>query len=259
MSCGATPASSPSGNRHSSGLAPTHAGLIFTHVGFSSGLCGCPCSDAGIVAAASRGRVSRLACVRSGARPPLYGSVVTLALPIVVKPDPAIGRDTSPARAVACRGSRASTSRSRPGSGSPGAYTRLALTAVRGCSCAATLAGSWSRSARTSSAANTSASTSPRQDSAMIGCALRRSPATPSLAAAGGGRTGVGRLRVRHASSLIWVALGGRGTLIGPVIGTLILDLVSTYLSGRPAVRLETGDRVAFVVVIVALPRASCP
>ena len=31
---------------------------------------------------------------------------------------------------------------------------------------------------------------------------------------------------------VIWVALGGRGTLIGPVIGTIVLDLVSAYLSG---------------------------
>ena len=30
---------------------------------------------------------------------------------------------------------------------------------------------------------------------------------------------------------VIWVALGGRGTLIGPVIGALVIDVASAYLS----------------------------
>ena len=32
---------------------------------------------------------------------------------------------------------------------------------------------------------------------------------------------------------LTWVALGGRGTLIGPVIGTLGIDVSTSYLSGN--------------------------
>ena len=32
---------------------------------------------------------------------------------------------------------------------------------------------------------------------------------------------------------MIWVALGGRGTLIGPVIGTLLIDVSTAYLSGN--------------------------
>ena len=58
---------------------------------------------------------------------------------------------------------------------------------------------------------------------------------------------------------LIWVALGGRGTLIGPVIGTLVLDVSTSYLSGNlPFVwKLVIGS--AFVIVIVALPQGLMP
>lgn len=58
---------------------------------------------------------------------------------------------------------------------------------------------------------------------------------------------------------LIWVALGGRGTLIGPVLGTILIDLTSAYLSGNlPFVwRLIVGT--AFVAVIIALPQGFLP
>ena len=32
---------------------------------------------------------------------------------------------------------------------------------------------------------------------------------------------------------VMWVALGGRGTLIGPVLGTIVIDLITAYLSGN--------------------------
>jgi branched-chain amino acid transport system permease protein len=58
---------------------------------------------------------------------------------------------------------------------------------------------------------------------------------------------------------LMWVALGGRGTLIGPVLGTIALDVGTSYLSGNlPFVaKLITG--LAFVIVIVALPQGLVP
>lgn len=58
---------------------------------------------------------------------------------------------------------------------------------------------------------------------------------------------------------VIWVALAGRGTLIGPVVGTIIIDLTTAYLSGTlPFVwRLLVG--VGFVAVIVALPEGLLP
>jgi branched-chain amino acid transport system permease protein len=58
---------------------------------------------------------------------------------------------------------------------------------------------------------------------------------------------------------VMWVALGGRGTLIGPVLGTIAIDLTSAYLSGDlPFVwKLIIGS--IFVVVIVALPQGILP
>jgi branched-chain amino acid transport system permease protein len=58
---------------------------------------------------------------------------------------------------------------------------------------------------------------------------------------------------------LIWVALGGRGTLIGPVIGTLILDVSTSYLSGNLPFIWKLVIGFAFVVVIVALPQGLMP
>jgi len=58
---------------------------------------------------------------------------------------------------------------------------------------------------------------------------------------------------------LIWVALGGRGSLIGPVLGTLVLDVSTSYLSGNLPFVWKLIIGIAFVVVIVALPRGLMP
>jgi branched-chain amino acid transport system permease protein len=58
---------------------------------------------------------------------------------------------------------------------------------------------------------------------------------------------------------LIWVALGGRGTLIGPVIGTLVLDVSTSYLSGNLPFVWKLIIGFAFVIVIVALPQGLMP
>ena len=58
---------------------------------------------------------------------------------------------------------------------------------------------------------------------------------------------------------LMWVALGGRGTLIGPLIGTLLLDTSTSYLSGSLPFLWKLLSGLAFVVVIVALPQGLLP
>ena len=58
---------------------------------------------------------------------------------------------------------------------------------------------------------------------------------------------------------LMWVALGGRGTLFGPVIGTLLLDTSTSYLSGSLPFLWKLLSGLAFVVVIVALPQGLLP
>jgi branched-chain amino acid transport system permease protein len=58
---------------------------------------------------------------------------------------------------------------------------------------------------------------------------------------------------------VMWVALGGRGTLIGPVLGTIAIDLISAYLSGNLPFVWKLIVGVVFVTVIVALPQGILP
>lgn len=54
---------------------------------------------------------------------------------------------------------------------------------------------------------------------------------------------------------LIWVALGGRGTLIGPAFGTVTIDVTSSYLSGSLPYLWKLLVGIAFVLVIILLPQ----
>ena len=58
---------------------------------------------------------------------------------------------------------------------------------------------------------------------------------------------------------LMWVALGGRGTLLGPVIGTVLLDSSTSYLSGSLPFLWKLLSGVAFVIVIVAITQGLLP
>jgi branched-chain amino acid transport system permease protein len=58
---------------------------------------------------------------------------------------------------------------------------------------------------------------------------------------------------------VIWVALGGRGTLFGPIIGTILIDVGSAYLSGDMPYLWKLMIGTAFVLVIVAMPRGLMP
>jgi branched-chain amino acid transport system permease protein len=58
---------------------------------------------------------------------------------------------------------------------------------------------------------------------------------------------------------IIWVALGGRGTVLGPVFGTLVIDLGSAYLSGDLPFVWKLILGVAFVFVIVVMPKGLLP
>ncbi len=58
---------------------------------------------------------------------------------------------------------------------------------------------------------------------------------------------------------LIWVALGGRGTVVGPVFGAILIDVSSSYLSGSMPFVWKLFIGVAFVLVIVALPQGLTP
>jgi len=58
---------------------------------------------------------------------------------------------------------------------------------------------------------------------------------------------------------IIWVALGGRATILGPVFGTLFIDLGSAYLSGDLPFVWKLILGLAFVFVIVLMPRGLLP
>ena len=58
---------------------------------------------------------------------------------------------------------------------------------------------------------------------------------------------------------VIWVALGGRGTLIGPAIVAVLVDFVSAYLSGSLPFIWELLIGTVFILVIVAMPQGLGP
>jgi len=58
---------------------------------------------------------------------------------------------------------------------------------------------------------------------------------------------------------VIYVALGGRGTLVGPLAGTVLIDTASSYLSGDLPYVWQLIVGLVFIVVIVALPNGFTP
>jgi urea transport system permease protein len=55
--------------------------------------------------------------------------------------------------------------------------------------------------------------------------------------------------------AVLWVAVGGRGTLIGPVIGAFLVNFAKTYLTGAlPEVWLFALGAL-FIVVTLLLPK----
>lgn len=58
---------------------------------------------------------------------------------------------------------------------------------------------------------------------------------------------------------IIWVALGGRGTLWGPVLGAVLINVATAYLSSSMPFAWQLILGSSFVVVIVLLPRGLMP
>ncbi|OZI23251.1 branched-chain amino acid ABC transporter substrate-binding protein [Bordetella genomosp. 9] len=58
---------------------------------------------------------------------------------------------------------------------------------------------------------------------------------------------------------IIWVALGGRGTLWGPLIGAVLINVATAYLSGSMPFAWQLIVGVSFVAVILLLPRGLVP
>ncbi len=58
---------------------------------------------------------------------------------------------------------------------------------------------------------------------------------------------------------IIWVALGGRGTIWGPVLGAILINVAGSYLSGNMPFVWQLLLGVTFVLVILLLPRGLLP
>jgi len=58
---------------------------------------------------------------------------------------------------------------------------------------------------------------------------------------------------------IVWIALGGRGTLWGPLIGTILINVATAYLSSSMPFVWQLILGLAFVVVIVLLPKGLIP
>lgn len=58
---------------------------------------------------------------------------------------------------------------------------------------------------------------------------------------------------------IIWVALGGRGTIWGPVLGAILINVAGSYLSGNMPFVWQLLLGITFIVVILLLPRGLLP
>jgi ABC-type branched-subunit amino acid transport system permease subunit len=58
---------------------------------------------------------------------------------------------------------------------------------------------------------------------------------------------------------LVWVGIGGRGTLVGPVLGTIIVGILETVLSGQYEDIWPLFVGLTFLAVVLFWPRGLYP
>ncbi len=238
------------------GIGAYAAGLIFTHVGFSNGYAALALG-AGIVGAMLVAAVVGWLAFYHGASP-LYGSVVTLVLPIVVTQILFSGGNFT--------GSSSGLSGFDSFDVSLEAWFRLA-----GVMLIVITAAAW-LFVRSDAGRILVAIRENEQRCEYLGINVSRVKillliVCAAIAALAGYAFAAVQMVVAPEYAgfvfgtelLIWVALGGRGTLIGPVIGTLVLDVSTSYLSGNLPFVWKLVIGLAFVVVIVALPQGLMP
>ena len=238
------------------GIGAYAAGLIFTHMGFSA-------AHAALALAAGIGVASVVAAVVGwlafyhGASP-LYGSVVTLALPIIVE------------QILFSGGTFTGSSSGLSGFES----FEISIETwfwIAGSFLVTLTAGAWIL-VRSDAGRILVAIRENESRCEYLGINISRAKilllvASAVIAAiAGYAFAGVQMVVAPEYAGfvfgtelLIWVALGGRGTLIGPVIGTLIIDVSTSYLSGNLPFLWKLVLGIAFVMVIVAMPRGIAP
>src|SRR5690606_23847489 len=61
------------------------------------------------------------------------------------------------------------------------------------------------------------------------------------------------------AQTVVWVLVGGLGTLIGPIAGCIALQALSTWLGSKNFINPEITLGALFVVVVLLLPNGVLP
>jgi branched-chain amino acid transport system permease protein len=238
------------------GIGVYAAGLVFTHLGFGTGYAALALAAGLIVAVLVAAIVGWLAFYHGAS--PLYGSVITLVLPIIVTQILYSGGNFT--------GSSSGLSGFESFDVSLEAWFRIA-----GVYLIALTAGAW-LFVRSDAGRILVAIRENEQRCEYLGINVSRIKilllvvCAAIAALAGYAFAGVQMVVAPEYAGfvfgtelLIWVALGGRGTLIGPVIGTLVLDVSTSYLSGNLPFVWKLIIGAAFVLVIVALPQGLMP
>ena len=238
------------------GIGAYAAGLVFTHVGFDTGLALAALAAGAVVAMIVAALVGWLA-FHPGASP-LYGSVITLVLPIVVTQLLYSGGNFT--------GSSSGLSGFESFELSIEAWFRIAGVFL------VVLTGAAWIFVRSDAGRILEAVRDDEQRCAYLGIDVSRVKvllmvACAAIAAVAGWLFACVQMVVAPEYAgfvfgtelLMWVALGGRGTLIGPVLGTLVLDVSTSYLSGALPFLWKLMTGLAFVVVIIALPQGFLP
>ncbi len=238
------------------GIGAYACALVFTHWGFGAGWA-ILALGLGIVAAMAVAALAGWLAFYHGASP-LYGSIVTLALPIVLTQ-------------VVFAGGR-TTGSSSGLSGFPTYYWSIEIWFwIAGAFLVAVTALAW-LFVRSDMGRVLVAIRENETRCAYLGIPVSRIKIMLLVAAGAiGAVAGFGYAAFTNVVApeltgfllgtelLIWVALGGRGTLIGPVIGAILIDVTSSYLSGSLPFYWKLLVGVLFVVVIVALPQGLMP
>ena len=61
------------------------------------------------------------------------------------------------------------------------------------------------------------------------------------------------------ALAIIWVIIGGRGTLIGPVLGALILFYLTSFLGRQAVVNINLFLGLVLIVFVLVVPKGIVP
>ena len=61
------------------------------------------------------------------------------------------------------------------------------------------------------------------------------------------------------ALAIIWVIIGGRGTLIGPVLGALILFYLTSFLGRQAVVNINLFLGLVLIVFVLVVPNGIVP